>query len=375
MSVSLNFVGDFCLGNLEGLRFGDQLTALLQKADANVVNLEASVRASGSMPQKKSGPHLCQDNRVPSFLEEHGFSVIAMANNHIMDYGEESLIYTMGLFNKSVIVGAGTFDEAYNIKTIDTGECVIGFLSLSQYEFGIVENDRQKGAAWLFHPVVDELITTAHQSCDVLIVLPHAGLENFEYPLPVFRDLYRHFIRMGADAVIGGHPHVPQNWEFYCGKPIVYSLGNFCFDMHGKGNSWYKGILANLVITKKDIQLQILPVEYDVFHKCVDINNAPDFVSHLKVLCQSFHNESLYLSNVDKRCLLLKPTYISYFEWAGFFCPSLKKYTRLLLGLIKRKLLRMRTMEFEEAHFINSIRCETHRFVLSRIYDIEHGRQ
>ena len=34
----------------------------------------------------------------------------------------------------------------------------------------------------------------------------------------------------GADAVVGGHPHVTQNIQIYNGKPIFYSLGNFVFN-------------------------------------------------------------------------------------------------------------------------------------------------
>ena len=37
-------------------------------------------------------------------------------------------------------------------------------------------------------------------------------------------------IDAGADAVIGAHPHILQGIEYYEGKPILYSLGNFWFD-------------------------------------------------------------------------------------------------------------------------------------------------
>jgi poly-gamma-glutamate synthesis protein (capsule biosynthesis protein) len=37
-------------------------------------------------------------------------------------------------------------------------------------------------------------------------------------------------IDAGADVVVGGHPHVTQGAEYYRGKLIVYSLGNFVFD-------------------------------------------------------------------------------------------------------------------------------------------------
>jgi poly-gamma-glutamate capsule biosynthesis protein CapA/YwtB (metallophosphatase superfamily) len=37
-------------------------------------------------------------------------------------------------------------------------------------------------------------------------------------------------IDAGASLVVGGHPHVTQDIEYYQGKLIVYSLGNFVFD-------------------------------------------------------------------------------------------------------------------------------------------------
>ncbi len=37
---------------------------------------------------------------------------------------------------------------------------------------------------------------------------------------------------MGAEAVIGHHPHVVQDIELYKGVPIFYSLGNFIFDQY-----------------------------------------------------------------------------------------------------------------------------------------------
>ena len=47
----------------------------------------------------------------------------------------------------------------------------------------------------------------------------------------VVRDNNHHAcIDAGADAVIGAHPHILQGIEYYKGKPILYSLGNFWFD-------------------------------------------------------------------------------------------------------------------------------------------------
>ena len=39
----------------------------------------------------------------------------------------------------------------------------------------------------------------------------------------------KQYIDAGADLVVGSHPHVLQGMEYYKGKPIIYSLGNFMF--------------------------------------------------------------------------------------------------------------------------------------------------
>lgn len=49
---------------------------------------------------------------------------------------------------------------------------------------------------------------------DYLIVFNHGGVEYMDVPLPEWRDVYRLWIEMGADAVIASHPHVPQGYEF-----------------------------------------------------------------------------------------------------------------------------------------------------------------
>ncbi|MBQ2029204.1 MAG: CapA family protein, partial [Clostridia bacterium] len=36
-------------------------------------------------------------------------------------------------------------------------------------------------------------------------------------------------IDLGADIIWGHHPHVLQPVQFYKGKPILYSTGNFTF--------------------------------------------------------------------------------------------------------------------------------------------------
>ena len=62
---------------------------------------------------------------------------------------------------------------------------------------------------------------------DLVIPIMHWGWENEPVANARQRQLARRMVQAGADAVIGGHPHVTQDIEHYRGKPIVYSVGNF----------------------------------------------------------------------------------------------------------------------------------------------------
>lgn len=69
-----------------------------------------------------------------------------------------------------------------------------------------------------------------HYRADLVIPVMHWGWEHAPLASPRQRQLARLMIDAGADAVVGGHPHVTQDTETYRGKPILYSLGNFVFD-------------------------------------------------------------------------------------------------------------------------------------------------
>lgn len=376
MRLNINILGDFCVKSLGNLHCGDLLSNCISKADLNVVNLEAPIFIQNATPAVKSGPHLSQDEGVPTFLEKNGFNVVLLANNHMMDYGETAFSDTVKHFSSQTLsVGAGTFEEAYCVKIAEVNHVKIGFLNISQYEFGMIEDNgvgQKVGVAWMLHPCIDELIVNAQKTCDYLIVLPHAGLEFFDLPLPEIRSLYRHFVNMGADAVIGGHPHVPQSWEMYHGKPILYSLGNFCFDKEDKHDMWYDGLIANLSISDGGIEFNTQLIHFDRSIREIEICDNSSIFDRLASNAQLLLDEKKYSSVVNQKCLSLVTTYNQYFEMGGYYQIGIRKS----LGHIRRYILSrlgLRTPQHvQPAHMINNLRCETHRWVLSRIYELTH---
>jgi poly-gamma-glutamate synthesis protein (capsule biosynthesis protein) len=81
-------------------------------------------------------------------------------------------------------------------------------------------------------------IQALKERTSLIIVSFHWGKENKYNPTPEQRRLGRFAVELGADLVLGHHPHVLQPYEIYQGKCIVYSLGNFVFG--GNSNPRYK---------------------------------------------------------------------------------------------------------------------------------------
>ena len=88
------------------------------------------------------------------------------------------------------------------------------------------------GIAWSEDEQVrlDIAAARGRHHADLVIPFMHWGWEHELVASARQRQLARLMIDAGADAVVGGHPHVVQDHEEYRGKPIIYSLGNFVFD-------------------------------------------------------------------------------------------------------------------------------------------------
>ena len=70
----------------------------------------------------------------------------------------------------------------------------------------------------------------ASVDCDFLIVYFHWGIEFQRYKSEMQELIAKKAVDLGADFVVGAHPHVLQEPEVYKGRYIYYSLGNFIFD-------------------------------------------------------------------------------------------------------------------------------------------------
>lgn len=239
-SVSLAFVGDILLDELPGklVKAGRDpfapFATILDAADIRVGNLECVVATRGSAEPGKPFTFRAHP-RTLKVLARH-FDAVGLANNHSGDFGALAFSEMLTLLENHGIAyfgGGADLAQAHAPLMIERKGLRIALLGYNEFFPRSFEADYDKpGVAWSEDEQVRLDIANARTrfGADLVIPVMHWGWEHEHSASKRQRQLARLMIDAGADAVVGGHPHVTQDIEHYRGKPIFYSLGNFVFD-------------------------------------------------------------------------------------------------------------------------------------------------
>ena len=242
--VRLLFSGDIYLsdhvlnaydraGDISGV-LDDGYRSLIGEADYFAANQEFPFSSRGQQAPDKQYTFRLPESRV-SLMNEIGVDLVTLANNHALDFGTDALLDTVSALDQAGIlhVGAGADSEAARQPAIvDVNGVRVGFIGASRVipVASWTAGASSPGMLTAYDPAL--LVQTIQETrplCDYLVVLIHWGVERAEMPVDHQTSLGRQCIDAGADLVVGSHPHVLQGIEYYRGKPIVYSLGNFIF--------------------------------------------------------------------------------------------------------------------------------------------------
>ncbi|MFP4434642.1 MAG: CapA family protein [Phycisphaerae bacterium] len=220
-------VADLSPGSVYG-----SLHPIIAQADLSIVNLECPL--GGETPIVKDGPNFRCEPSCASALTRAGFHVATLANNHIYDQGADGLSATLQVCREAglMTVGAGAdIESAMEPLFVDVQGIRLGVLSLSE----VTTIDRHNGGAGpIFDVHVPDRCRQAKRHCDQLLVIVHGGKEYAPVPPPYWIQQVFAVAQVGADAIVGHHPHVPQGLtlvETRDGRsvPVVFSTGNFVF--------------------------------------------------------------------------------------------------------------------------------------------------
>lgn len=319
----------------------------------------------------KAGPSIAQNHENISLLTRAGFNLFGLANNHIMDCGIEGLSDTIESIrnNGASMIGAGLSEEdAYSVYR-HKGECSVSIIAIAEKTFGCI-SEADCGFAWMNDYRISELISNEKAVSDYVVVTCHCGAELYDKPLPEVRALYKHFIDLGADAVVGHHPHVCQGIEEYKGKPIFYSLGNFAFDDFGDYPSdiKYIGMVVVLDFYKDGtgIGYDILPVSYE--DQKVNIPDKVEFLKWIEDQKAILSDEKKYYEQVNDFCIkMYEEVYEPYIlRGCGFYLQNLKSILGSMYKAFTGNLHKDTCLQW------HNFAVETNRWIIERALSVRY---
>ena len=227
--------GDLVIGNFEGvLADTGTSTKCLVRAPPQKKSRRSrkAIQKADSMIVR----HNCYAFRTPTALAprlvEAGFTHLNLANNHANDLGPAGRASTERTLDSLGITFYGPLQRIV-IDTVRRGDSLttVGIIGFTTYPFAydLLDIDRSAAVVDSIRPLVDLLLVTFHGGAEGVRALRtgEAAESLGAEPRGDLRHWARAVIDAGADAVIGHGPHVLRGMEFYRGKLIAYSLGNF----------------------------------------------------------------------------------------------------------------------------------------------------
>ena len=235
----------------------------LRSADHVVTNVEGPVAVAEQNTTTSGVAQLLHtiDPAAVKVFKKMKADIWNICNNHIMDagaYGMESTLKEAKKFGAQTIGAGMNIDEARKPVILNEAGGIGLFGVGYQRACRKADVDKPGCYSWSDLDEIQKTINEIKSKCRWCIVVAHAGEEFTPLPSPYTRDRYRKYLEMGADIVVGHHPHVPMNYETVGDKIIFYSLGNFIFDTDYQRSQFNTelGLLVKLNFTEAEFSFE-----------------------------------------------------------------------------------------------------------------------
>lgn len=308
--ISLMFIGDIMghdpqIKAAEDIQTGEYnyddvfkfINPLISSTDFTIANLEVTLAGK----PYTGYPRFSSPAALASSCKKGGIDCLVTANNHSADRGSEGIISTINRLDSLQILHTGTFtcqaerDSLYpliiKIKNIS--------VALLNYTYGT--NGIRVSPTVIVNMIDKEQVTRDIEKAkslnpDIIILFLHWGTEYDTIPSVEQTALAEYFLLMGADVIIGSHPHVIQKMVMNADeaenkkKPLIYSLGNFVSNQRRRKTDG--GALVRIDFERIDGKVEVVqagfyltwvytPMEngrrrYYIL-PCSEFENKPDF--------------------------------------------------------------------------------------------------
>ena len=206
-----------------------------QKADLAYINFETL--CIGEEYGLSGYPTFNGPTEILSSVNKAGFDWWSLSSNHSMDRGVEGLLKQIELVRENypdvITTGSHTSKKDRNRTLVkEINGIKVGFLG---YTYGLNGFVLPEDKPWLVDLIDKEQMKKDMEALskvsDIQLVSMHWGDEYQTYPNDEQQDLANYLNELGAEVVIGSHPHVIQPAKIIKGKKqdtlVYYSLGNY----------------------------------------------------------------------------------------------------------------------------------------------------
>lgn len=289
MGVRIGLTGDVMLGRQVDRHQASRpphaiwgnLLERIQSLDGLLINLECCLSNRGERWTRTHRPFHFRANPewAVSALERASVDCCALANNHVLDYGEVALQDTLDSLDDAGIAHAGAGlnrEEALEPATFGAGDLDVTVVSLTDNTPEYAAGEDSPGTARVEIDVensetretVHEALDTANATDpDLLIASLHWGPNMVTDPPERFRSFGQWLVEAGVDVIHGHSAHVFQGIQVHQGRPICYDTGDFVDDYAvDRDLRNDRSFLYELTVTPggRPAELRLIPTEiYD----------------------------------------------------------------------------------------------------------------
>ena len=260
-------------------------------ADIAFCNLETVIADKSYISPHDRDPRPRTDEEILRYYLDAGFNVMNLANNPSMYHGVDPFLRCLDLLDEAGVVHGGggrNLEEARRPALIERNGTRVAFVcrasvcavdapatadrgGIARFRVATAYEARPRihevpGSPPLIHTIpnaedrasLEQDISVAREQADVVVVSWHWGIspatggagELVGYQT----EMGRFAIDVGADLVVGHHPHVLQPIEVYKGKAILYCIGNYVHDLGSFGRRALMAMLVRCLIRDGKIQ-------------------------------------------------------------------------------------------------------------------------
>jgi len=230
----------------------------LSKSDLTIGNLETVI--AGKNEGYSGYPYFNAPDDFVYALKDAGFDLLVTANNHALDQGWEGVKRTIEVINENRLYQTGTFisqEDRDSVRIFEINSIRIAILAYSENTNGL---PIPKVKNFVINLIDEELIRkdiikAREINVDIVLVHLHYGIEYLREPNDYQTEVVQKIIELGADIIIGGHPHVIQPIDFFRTNDtkidsgfVAYSMGNFISNQRWRYSD--AGVIINIEISK-----------------------------------------------------------------------------------------------------------------------------